>query len=155
ILVAIGTSFVVACSGSSDATPSGSAADASTGDDAASGDDDTQKDASSDAPPPIVLADAGDYGAVSTTYPAFGIDEPQIVKGSASAIANPVAITITWTSDPDEATYEDFGDKIGASPYWSATTSEYGVGPMISGAANHVRISTPAPSTMTYADVEN
>src|SRR5262249_18720606 len=96
------SSLFVACSSASDA-PSANASDASTGDDGAIGDDDT-KDAGADGLAPIVLADAGDYGAVSTTYPAFTVNAPQIVKGAGSVMPSPIAITITWTSDPDEAT---------------------------------------------------
>ena len=70
-------------------------------------------------------------------------------------LTSPVTVTITWSTDPNEATWESFGDAIGTSSYWGATTSEYGVGPAKSGASNHVRMVQPLPSKLSYTDLQN
>lgn len=97
------------------------------------------------------FVDAG-HGAPSTTYPAFTPDVGQIVDNGGPIVASPVIVTVTWNADPNAATYNAFGDGIGASTYWSDINSEYGVGPATSGAANHVSITTAVP---TYFDDED
>jgi hypothetical protein len=59
-----------------------------------------------------------------------------------------------WSSDPDGAKYEAFSDAVGGSAYWRAINGEYGVGPATSGPANHVRISTPPPATISDDDLD-
>jgi hypothetical protein len=94
----------------------------------------------SSSPDPI--ADGG-------TYPAFAPDLPRIVDQGGGILGTPRIVTVTWDADPNASTFETFGDEIGASNFWKATTSEYGVGPATSGAANHVRIATAPQATMT------
>jgi hypothetical protein len=98
--------------------------------------------------------DAGDHGQPSTTYPAFPIDAVSILNQGGMVDHTPVVVTVTWSGDPDEATYQAYGDKIGASQYWSAINSEYGVGPITSGAANHVSIKTAPPAMMSDSDID-
>jgi hypothetical protein len=103
-----------------------------------------------DAPP----ADAGpDHGAPSDTYPAFPPDLPQLQFQGGSVLKSPVIVTVTYSGDPNAATFEAFGDAIGASAYWKAVTSEYGVGPAVSGTANHVSITTAPPATLSDRDI--
>ena len=71
---------------------------------------------------------------------------PQVVDNGGSVLKSPVIVTITWSTDPDANTYDTLGDSIGASPYWRAINSEYGVGPTTSGASNHVSITTAPPA---------
>jgi hypothetical protein len=113
---------------------------------------------SSAAPP----ADAGEdttetdgssQDSLATAYPAFTVDAPQVAKNQGTILTSPVIVTVTWPGDTNASTWEGFGDAIGASAYWSATTSEYGVGPATSGASNHVRMTQPLPS-LSYYDVE-
>jgi hypothetical protein len=121
-----------------------------TGDDTAPPPDDTlppPDDVPVDAPPAV------DHGAPSDIYPAFPLDVPQLQYQGGSLLKSPVVVTVTWASDPNGSVFEDFGDKIGASAYWKAITSEYGIAPAISGSANHVRISSAAPASMTGKDV--
>lgn len=91
-------------------------------------------------------------GAPSSTYPAFQVDVAQVVDNGGPVLAAPVVVTITWSTDPDVATYQAMGDAIGASAYWKDINSEYGVGPAVSGTANHVNITTAAPAS--YADTD-
>ncbi len=95
-----------------------------------------------------------DHGAPSTTYPAFMPDVGQVIKHSGSVVADPVIVTVTWSADPSAATYNAFGDGIGASTYWSDVNSEYGVGPATSGAANHVSITTALPTYFDDQDLD-
>ena len=80
-------------------------------------------------------------------YPAFTPDMAQIVHQGGAVLSAPVVVTITGSdvSDADAASFEMLADAIGGTPYWKAVASEYGVGPITSGAANHVRMTTPMP----------
>jgi hypothetical protein len=100
-------------------------------------------------------ADGGTEGSSGATYPAFAVDYPQIDKNNGTVLGSPVIVTVTWPGDSNASTWEAFGDAIGASSYWSATTSEYGVGAATSGPSNHVRMAQPLPSTLSYTDLQN
>ena len=100
-----------------------------------------------DAPP-----GADDHGSVSTKYPAFTPDLPKLVNQGGAVLTNPVAVAVTWDG-PNRATYEGLVDTIGATDYWKSIVGEYGVGPLTSGAANHVHeTSTITLSTGPDAD---
>ncbi|HEX3344956.1 MAG TPA: hypothetical protein VHS09_10305, partial [Polyangiaceae bacterium] len=73
--------------------------------------------------------DASDEAPSAPAYPAFTVDAPQIRKNQGGVLASPVVVTVTWPGDANAAAYEGFGDAVGTSSYWSATTAEYGVGP--------------------------
>jgi hypothetical protein len=99
--------------------------------------------------------DAGaDTGGPDAVYPAWTVDVPQVVSNGGPTLAAPVIVTVTWSSDPDGATYEAFDDALGSSPYWHAINSEYGVGPATSGAPNHVHVTTPPPSSLADLDLD-
>jgi hypothetical protein len=92
---------------------------------------------------------AGESGpsAAQGSYPAWKPDVGQLVDQGGAKLTSPKVVTVTWTSDPNEGAFEDFGDKIGASAYWKSTLSEYGIGPASSGAPNHVRLAgAPQPT---------
>ena len=104
-----------------------------------------------------IVKDAGpdaNNGAPSSTYPAFPVDVAQVANQGGSVLKAPVVVTVTWSSDPDAATYNTFGDTIGATPYWSTIVGEYGVGPLTSVAADHVSITTAAPTGFSDADLD-
>jgi hypothetical protein len=65
------------------------------------------------------------------------------------AVLAPTVITVSWTADPNAATWEGFDDALSGSSYWTATTSEYGVGPLTSGPANHFRLKSKPPTSMS------
>ena len=92
-------------------------------------------------------------GSPSSKYPAFPVDVAQVTDNGGSVLGAPVIVTVTWSSDPDAETYDTFDDAIGASMYWKAINSEYGVGPATSGAANHVSITTAPPATFADTDL--
>ena len=113
-------------------------------------------DAGSPEASPDAADDASGHGSVSTTYPAFTVDMPQVLANQSVVLSNPVVVTVTWPAgDGNAATWDAFGDAVGGSSYWSATTSEYGVGPATSGSANHVHMVAPLPKTMSYYDLQN
>jgi len=89
-----------------------------------------------------------DTGGPSNVYPAFPIDVPQVTDNGGPILAAPVIVTVTWSTDPDANSYNTFDDAIGASTYWHAINSEYGVGAATSGSANHVSITTAPPATL-------
>ncbi len=98
--------------------------------------------AATDTPPANPPAAPPDHGAPSTTFPAFPPDVPQLRNNGGHVMTNPIAVTITWPGDPNAATFEQFGDELGTTSYWKDIVGEYGVGPITSGAANHVRLTT-------------
>ncbi len=94
--------------------------------------------------------------APSDVYPAFPVDVAQVQARGGPILSSPVIVTITWTADPDAATYEAFGDVVGASSYWHAINSEYGVGSAASAPpiTNHVRITSPPPAQLDATDID-
>ena len=99
-------------------------------------------------------SEVGDTAPVDSTppvtYPAFAPDMPQLQGKPSAVLKNPVVVTINWPSSTAIDRLEQFGDKLGASNYWKAVVSEYGVGPTTSGPDNHVQVfGEPIAKTMT------
>jgi hypothetical protein len=97
-------------------------------------------------------ADAGadvDHGDASDVYPAFAPAFGQIPDQGGYVMQNPIIVPITWDGDPAQASFDTFADTLGGTTYWQATTSEYGIGPAVSGTANHVHLTTAAPATIS------
>ncbi|MDB4945349.1 MAG: hypothetical protein JWP97_4883 [Labilithrix sp.] len=111
--------------------------------------------------PPVATADAStpppvvDHGEVSTTYPAFKPAMGQLVNNGGSVLVNPVIVTVTWPGDEQADTLEGLGDTIGAGAYWSAVTAEYGSKAAVSGADNHVRLTTAAPTSISDSELQD
>lgn len=99
-------------------------------------------------------SDAGQH-TPSSTYPAFPVDTPTVVDNGGKVLSAPNIVTVTWSSDPNAATWNAIGDNIGASTYWKTINSEYGVGPATSGSANHFSITTPPPATFNAQDIDS
>lgn len=97
---------------------------------------------SADAAPPPDAAPPADAGV----YPAFSSDLPRVVDQGGAVLSSPKVVTVTWNADPNQALGDALGDAIGASAYWTATTSEYGVGPATS---EHVHLATAPPAKMS------
>lgn len=96
-----------------------------------------------------------DNGAPSSKYPAFTPDIGQLVMNGGPVLKNPVVVTVTWPSDAKADQFEDLGDKIGPSQYWSTITSEYGVGPATSGPSKHIRLTEAAPTSISDTQLES
>jgi hypothetical protein len=142
VVVAILSAGAFACGGG--AGPSGTAPAAN--EDA--GDDGGSVTTPVEAGAPVEAAAPVDHGAPSTTYPAFPVSFGQLQNGGGELNA-PVIVAITWTVDPAQASFDAFADELGATAYWKATSSEWGIGPATSGTVNHVQVTTAPPATMT------
>ncbi|HSO36655.1 MAG TPA: hypothetical protein VLT33_29220 [Labilithrix sp.] len=104
-------------------------------------------------PDPAPTKPAVDHGAPSTKYPAFAPAMGQLANNGGTVLKNPVIVTVTWAGDDKVDDLESLGDTIGASPYWLATTSEYGAGAAVSGPENHVRLPDAAPASMSDTEL--
>jgi hypothetical protein len=80
---------------------------------------------------------------------------PQIVDHKGSRLNAAKIVTVTFAGDPNTATIQALDDAIGASKYWATTTSEYGIGPASSSAADHVVVQTAPPSPWADTDIDN
>ncbi len=100
-------------------------------------------------------ADAGDHGQPSSNYPAFKPDFAVLQNNGGPIMKNPVVVAITWSSDPSEASFQSFADNLGATNYWKAAVGEYGVGPVVSGAMNHISMTTAAPASLADSDLQS
>jgi hypothetical protein len=110
---------------------------------------------SSDASPPIAPVEPAappattptpppdDHGAPSTTYPAFQTGMPALQNKGGKVLASANVVTVAWNDSPNATQWEALVDQLGASQYWKDIVGEYGVGPFTSGAANHIRLTTP------------
>jgi len=105
-----------------------------------------------DAPTPTKPA-AIDHGSPSKKYPAFAPAMGQLTNNGGGVLAHPVVVSVTWAGDDKVDDLEAFGDTIGQSPYWTATTAEYGAGAAVSGAEHHVRLPDAPPASMSDAQL--
>lgn len=133
VLVLMTASGFAACGGSS-ASPAPSDA-GTTGDDGATADAE-MPDAADETPPPI------DHGKPSSTYPAFTPDMPELQNRGGAILSAPVIVPVTWDTDPDQTRLDTFTDQIGATDYWKAIATEYGVGVATVGAHAHMPASS-------------
>jgi hypothetical protein len=116
------------------------------------GDSQGTPDAASDA-----FVDAGpdvDNGAPSTDYPAPHPALPTLVNASNGAVlATPNAYLIFYPSYPSEANLDSFAQSMAASQaYWTATTSEYGVGAL--SYKGKIDLTDTPPTTISQADIQ-
>jgi hypothetical protein len=84
-------------------------------------------------------------------YPASHPSPPQVISLGGPVIA-PYIVPITYPGDPFAAQIEAFTAGIGATPYWSTVTAEYGAGPATS--APPVHITTAAPATIDDSAIQ-
>jgi hypothetical protein len=110
-------------------------------------------------PPRITLSSESAVGlqemsATHSGYPAFAPNVPQVVSQGGPTLKSPRIVTVTWDGDANRDVYERFGDQIGSTTYWRDNTSEYGVGPAVSGPSNHVHIAQPI-TTISDEEIDN
>src|ERR1019366_236847 len=114
----------------------------------------------SGGPPDGSSDGAGDDGggggdAAPVASPAFPPAIGQLVNHKGGVLAKPKIVTVTWASDTNGATLQSFDDTLVTSPYWTATTSEYGVAPATSDAATHVVVQTAPTSPWADTDIDS
>jgi len=106
---------------------------------------DAHVDAHVDADAHDAIADARD----AIAYPAFTPDVPQVMTYGGPVLRAPKIVAVTFAGDPQASLIERFVANLGASQYWSATTSEYGVGAMQ--ALAPIRLNEAAPAAVEDA----
>jgi hypothetical protein len=96
----------------------------------------------------------GDGGQVSNVYPAPFPAPPQVADLGGPVLTAPHVVPVFFADDDamNEAQIIDFLGKVGATSYWSAVTSEYGVGPLTADVA--VVLVETAPATIDDNGVE-
>ena len=129
-----------ACGGSVSGTPD------SGGDDAGQQPDTAQP--AEDAGPDV------DNGVVSTTYPAFKVDAPQVVTGGGPTLAAPKLVPVYFANDDTAFTAKltTFMSKLGDSAFWLPAVGEYGVGKITSTAP--IQLADNAPASIDDADIQ-
>lgn len=76
---------------------------------------------------------------------------PQDINGGGGVLTAPVVIPVFFSGDGLETDLETFLGQLAASPYWSALSSEYGVGPLTIGAS--IVLDDVPPGTASIDDV--
>jgi hypothetical protein len=96
------------------------------------------------------IIDAGldsDFGQVSTTYPAFLPQAPQVIAPSGGvSLSHMKVVPVFFPGENHEAEILDMLAKYAASPEWPEAVAEYGVGPLTVVAPIHVAEAFPSPT---------
>ncbi len=144
ILLAVTVSAVVAV---------GSSACGSTSSPAAAVTPPPVDDAGVDAPAPDA-APPVDNGAPSKTYPAAHPGLPELVNAAGGTVlATPKVHLIFYPDYTHKTQIETLSQALGTTPYWAATTAEYGVGAL--GYVDSTELTgETAPATITDKAVE-
>ncbi|MEO6420554.1 MAG: hypothetical protein ABIP39_14150, partial [Polyangiaceae bacterium] len=97
---------------------------------------------------------AKDAGKMMDSGPVIppGLPVPQILNLGGSVMKTPKIVPIFYTGEPYLTDLTTFIGKLAGSAYWTATTSEYGVGAVTVGASH--TITTAAPSNIDDAQVK-
>jgi hypothetical protein len=110
--------------------------------------------------------DAGDEASVQTDeggangdagYPAFPPPDPPQVQDYGGPVLKAPKITPVFFATDDPATtakVQDFVSKVGATNYWSAINTEYGVGPATMGTPIQLTDVDNQPSTIDDTDIQ-
>jgi hypothetical protein len=99
---------------------------------------------------PTLSTSGGADGGVTLAKPTSSSWLPPVVNQQGTitggAVLAPHVVSISWSSDPQAATWEGFVDALAGSSYWTATTTEYGIGALTS---SHVRLTSKPPTNLT------
>lgn len=155
LVLSVAAWIAVACGGGGNgAGPSGldaaTASDTSVGSDGAGKvDSGKPSDAAADAHVDAGV-DAADAAFVTASHPR----QPVIVQQRGVPAMNPHITSVTFTNTYQEkvSDLDAFVSGVVQQPYWSATTSEYGIGTATVEAPQH--LAEAAPATATDADVQ-
>jgi hypothetical protein len=108
------------------------------------------------APEAMEMDDAGpdiDNGAPSTDYPAPHPPLPVLTNAmNGPVLGAPKIYLVFYPNHPFEAAVQAFTQAMTTSPYWTATTSEYGVGAFSYGGT--IDLQAAPPATITQADLQ-
>jgi hypothetical protein len=153
-LVACGGSTTTSTNGnnSSGAGGSGAGGEASNDTDAGTPTNTTDADTATDAAAKVDAAPPVDNGAPSSTYPAFALDVPQVVSGGGPTLATPKVLPIFYPGYDLQAGVVDFVSTVGATDYWKANTTEYGVGALVASTA--IILTDTPPTTIDDSAIQ-
>ena len=96
----------------------------------------------------------GDNGTPSNVYPAPHADPPQVVTFNGPVLASPKIVPVFF-ADYDATLagqVTDLDAKVGATQYWAANVTEYGVGAAVS--AMPVKLTEMAPASIDDAAIQ-
>lgn len=96
-----------------------------------------------------VEASAPEAGFTPAEHPAA----PIVTSSGGSVLASPKVVVVTFSNEPFASQLETFAQTLGATAYWSSTTSEYGVGPLQYAGAVHV--DAPPATTLSQDALES
>jgi hypothetical protein len=96
-----------------------------------------------------------DNGMPSDVYPAPHPKPPIVINYGGPVLAAPKIVPVFFSNDDSSfvTAQADFVAKIGATNYWTAVTSEYGVGPATS--TDPVMLTETATGTIDDNDIQN
>ncbi len=113
----------------------------------------TTPDAGSDAAPPIDAGPDVDNGAPSTNYPAPHPPLPQLVNAAnGPVLTSPNVYLVFYPSYGQEPNLQAFAQAMTTAAFWSATTSEYGIGPL--SYKGTIDLTDTPPTTIGQTDIE-
>ncbi len=98
------------------------------------------------------LSDDGGSPVFMQGYPAPHAGLPRVQTMGGPVLAAPHFVPIFFPNDPDQAQIEEFFTQIQGSSYWTAATSEYGVGAMT--VEPSVVVPDAIPASITDAQIE-
>ncbi len=132
----------IACGGEI-ATVSATVADAASVD---SGSDSSTVDAGADASDGAVT-DSG-----PSPFPAAHPEAPEILSLGGPVMTQPRFVPVFFPGTSHRDSIVAFSQKVAGSNYWTATTAEYGVGPLTTGAP--IDLATPAPRETSDDEIQ-
>ena len=100
-----------------------------------------------DLTPPVDMT--GD--TPSTVYPAIRPTGPQLTNSGGPILSSPVFVAVTFPNEALLTDIEAFTSQVGATSYWSAVTSEYGIGAGTGGTPVH--LTEIAPTTIKDSEI--
>lgn len=95
--------------------------------------------------------DPGTGGSEPFTPAAHGAP-PQVVNLGGKVLATPKVVAITYNSDPHQADVDAALQEMASTPFWAATTAEYGVGPLT--VLPPIHLSEAPPAKLTDVTIE-
>jgi hypothetical protein len=122
------------------------------------GDDNSQPDASDDAAAPkdVVVKPEAEAEAAppkpDAGYPGPHPAAPQVETFGGAVLTAPNVVPIFFQNDPMQTSVETFLTQLAASTFWTAATSEYGVGALT--VAKSVVVTDTVPTTITSPQIE-
>jgi hypothetical protein len=102
----------------------------------------------------VDASDDGYNGSISTDYPAPHPPLPEVVNAAhGPVLASPKIYLVFYPSYALEPDLKTFAQSMATSPYWTTTTSEYGVGAFTY--AGTIDLTDTPPQTISQTDIQS